>query len=138
MFFLATQAACGSVNETASEACVATAVESAGISAVLPAALGGVERREILANARDASSAFGQRSARSPGMRFVLSTSALIRLRRSRTPRRQPDRRQCRCATTRSNTRRNTSLSRKRSCRARENTEWSGIPSSMPSLQNQR
>jgi transposase len=33
---------------------------------------------------------------------------------------------------------RETSTSRKRSLRARENAEWSGIASSMPSLQNQR
>src|SRR5882762_3953024 len=39
-------------------------------------------------------------------------------------------------STTRSNTRRKTSPSRKRSFRARENAEWSGTASSMPSLQN--
>jgi hypothetical protein len=36
------------------------------------------------------------------------------------------------------NTWRKTSPSRKRSLRARENAEWSGMASSMPSLQNQR
>src|ERR1700730_18624869 len=41
-------------------------------------------------------------------------------------------------STIRSNTRRITSPSRKRSLRARENAEWSGMASSMPSLQNQR
>ena len=41
-------------------------------------------------------------------------------------------------STTRSKTRRKTSPSRKRSLRARENAEWFGIASSMPSLQNQR
>ena len=41
-------------------------------------------------------------------------------------------------STTRSNTRRKMSLSRKRSLRARENAEWSGILSSMLKPQNQR
>ena len=41
-------------------------------------------------------------------------------------------------STTRSNTRRKMSLSRKRSLRARENAEWSGILSSMLKPQNHR
>jgi hypothetical protein len=41
-------------------------------------------------------------------------------------------------STTRSKTRRKMSLSRNRSLRARENTEWSGILSSMLKPQNQR
>ena len=73
--------------------------------------------------ARDASSAFGHAIGWSPGTRFILSTSALIRLAsiENASPPTSPA--AMHIATTPSNTRRKASLSRKRSCRARQNTE---------------
>ena len=69
--------------------------------------------------ARDASSGFGQAIGWSPGTRFFLSTSALIRLAsiENASPPTSPA--AMHFATTPSKTRRKASLSRKRSCRAR-------------------
>ena len=88
--------------------------------------------------AHDASSAGGRAMGSSPGTRFFLPASALIRLASIEKPSPPTKPVAMHFATTPSNTRRNASLWRKRSCRARLNTEWSGIPSSMPSLQNHR
>src|SRR6266542_5402644 len=73
--------------------------------------------------ARDASSAFGQAIGWLPGTLFFLSTSALIRLAsiENASPPTSPA--AMHIATTPSNTPRKASLSRKRSCRARQNTE---------------
>jgi hypothetical protein len=82
---------------------------------------------------------FGPDAARGPsGSCFFLWTSALIKLASMENPAPPTRPAAMHFATTLSNTRRNASLWRKRSCPARLNTEWSGIPSSIPSWQNHR
>ena len=72
----------------------------------------------------------------SPGIRFFfLSTSALIRLASIENPSPPTSPATMHVGTTSSKTPRRASPTRKRSCRARENTGWSGILSSIPSLQ---
>ncbi len=82
----------------------------------------------------------GSRSLRHslPAIERCLLASAAIRLASTAKPSPPTKPALMQASTTRSNTRRKTSPLRNRSLRARENAAWSGIASSMPSLQNQR
>ena len=124
---LATHVACGSVTETSLGGLLRLLppLEPAARPATtLIIAAGGIESREVLANRTGCL--LGLRPVQSAGRqatRFFLSTSALIRLASTENASPPTSPAAMHIATTPSNTRRKASLSRKRSCRARLNTE---------------
>src|SRR6266511_2141052 len=120
---LLTQAACGSVNETWLGDLPLPPVEPPPPSPLSLSLQAASRTARYSRTAWHASSAFGHAIGRSPGTRFFLSTSALIRLAsiENAPPPTSPAAMQV--ATTPPNPRRQASLSRQRSCRARQNTE---------------
>ena len=100
---------------------------SADVStAILLITIGGIEGRQVLANRSRCLLRLRKLIGCSPGIRFFLSTSALIRLASTEnaSPPTSPE--AMHIATTPSNTRRNASLSRNRSCLARQNNRMIG------------